>query len=76
MRDRRVTVVVNMLSFCKKYLLPGFVFQSIVIGGGYGTGRELVEFFLTEGPAGGYLGMLVATVVWGCGDDLWVVPAG
>jgi uncharacterized membrane protein YkvI len=54
-----------MLNFYKKYLLPGFVFQSIVIGGGYGTGRELVEFFLNEGPAGGYLGMLVATVIWG-----------
>ena len=53
-----------MLNFYRKYLLPGFVFQSIVIGGGYGTGRELVEFFLSEGPAGGYLGMLVATVVW------------
>lgn len=53
-----------MLSLYRKYLLPGFVFQSIVIGGGYGTGRELVEFFLTEGPAGGYLGMLVATLVW------------
>jgi len=56
---------VDMLNFYQKYFLPGFVFQSIVIGGGYGTGRELVEFFLNEGPAGGYLGMLVATVVWG-----------
>lgn len=55
----------DILNFYKKYLLPGFVFQSIVIGGGYGTGRELVEFFLSEGPAGGYLGMLVATVIWG-----------
>jgi len=54
-----------MADLYRKYLLPGFVFQSIVIGGGYGTGRELVEFFLTEGPAGGYLGMLVATLVWG-----------
>ena len=53
------------MNLYKKYLLPGFVFQSIVIGGGYGTGRELVEFFLIEGPAGGYLGMLVATVIWG-----------
>jgi uncharacterized membrane protein YkvI len=54
-----------MLTFYKKYLLPGFVFQSIVIGGGYGTGRELVEFFLSQGPAGGYLGMLLSTVIWG-----------
>ena len=49
----------------RKYLLPGFVFQSIVVGGGYGTGRELVQFFLTEGPLGGYFGMAVATLVWG-----------
>ncbi|MBI1352799.1 MAG: hypothetical protein GC160_00530 [Acidobacteria bacterium] len=49
----------------QKYLLPGFVFQSIVVGGGYGTGRELVQFFLTKGPLGGYGGMLVATLIWG-----------
>ena len=52
-------------SFFKKYLLPGFVFQSVVIAGGYGTGRELVEFFLNHGPLGGLLGMLfVTTVIW------------
>ena len=49
----------------KRYLLPGLVFQSIVIAGGYGTGRELVEFFLRYGPLGGLLGMLVVnTVIW------------
>ena len=36
----------------QRYLLPGFVFQSGVIAGGYGTGRELVEFFLPYGPPG------------------------
>ena len=52
-------------SFFKKYLLPGFVFQSVVIAGGYGTGRELVEYFLNYGPLGGLLGMLlVTTVLW------------
>ena len=52
-------------SFFKKYLLPGFVFQSVVIAGGYGTGRELVEFFLNYGPLGGFLGMLLfTTVIW------------
>ncbi len=52
-------------SFFKKYLLPGFVFQSVTIAGGYGTGRELVEFFLNYGPLGGLLGMfLVTTVMW------------
>jgi len=48
----------------RKYLLPGFIFQSITIGGGYGTGRELVEFFLGRGPWQGLLGMLVATLIW------------
>jgi uncharacterized membrane protein YkvI len=52
-------------SFFKKYLLPGFVFQSVVIAGGYGTGRELIEYFLNYGPLGGLLGMfLITTVMW------------
>ena len=52
-------------SFFKKYLLPGFVFQSVTIAGGYGTGRELVEYFLKYGPLGGLLGMfLVTTLMW------------
>ncbi|MCZ6918347.1 MAG: hypothetical protein O7I93_16350 [Gemmatimonadetes bacterium] len=47
----------------QRYLLPGFVFQSIIIAGGYGTGRELAEFFLRFSPLGGVLGMtLIATV--------------
>ncbi len=51
--------------FFRKYLLPGLVFQSVVIAGGYGTGRELVEFFLSYGPRGGLLAMLlVSTVIW------------
>ena len=48
----------------RRYLLPGFVFQSVVIAGGYGTGRELAEFFLSRGPLGGLLAMALATVVW------------
>lgn len=47
-----------------RILLPGFVFQSVVIAGGYGTGREIVEFFLTLGPARGLVAMAVATVIW------------
>jgi len=51
--------------FFRKYLLPGFVFQSVVIAGGYGTGRELVEYFLNYGPLGGVLGMfLFTTLIW------------
>ena len=48
----------------RRYFLPGFVFQSVLIGGGYGTGRELVEFFLSAGPLTGLLGMLVSTLIW------------
>ena len=49
----------------QRILLPGFVFQSMVIAGGYGTGRELVDFFLTKGVVGGLLGMLlVTTPLW------------
>lgn len=49
------------------YFMPGFIFQSVVIAGGYGTGRELVEYFLSFGPLGGLLGMLtITTVIWSC----------
>lgn len=50
----------NGNTFFKRVLLPGFLFQSVVIGGGYATGRELVEFFLSRGPAGGLLGIVLA----------------
>lgn len=52
------------MSAVRRVLLPGFVFQSVVIAGGYGTGRELAEFFLMEGPTGGLLAMAVSTVLW------------
>jgi len=51
-------------SALRRILLPGFVFQSVVIAGGYGTGRELAEFFLMEGPMGGLLAMATATFLW------------
>jgi uncharacterized membrane protein YkvI len=50
--------------FFKRYLLPGFVFEAAVIGGGYATGRELVEFFLPAGAWGGLLGMAVSMLLW------------
>ena len=48
----------------RRYLLPGFAFKAVVIGGGYATGRELAEFFLPAGPWGGLTAMLLAMVVW------------
>jgi uncharacterized membrane protein YkvI len=48
----------------QRYFLPAFTFMSVVIGGGYATGRELVEFFMPSGPIGGLLGMAVTAVIW------------
>lgn len=42
------------------YLVPAGVFQSLMIGGGYGTGREIVEYFSRFGFVGGALGLAVA----------------
>ena len=50
--------------------MPGFLLQSVIVGGGYATGRELVEFFLSAGPAGGLLGMLVATILFSIASAL------
>lgn len=52
-----------MMNWFRRFLLPGLVFQSMCIAGGYGTGRELVEFFLLHGPGGGLLGMIPATLL-------------
>ncbi len=48
----------------QRFLLPGFAFKAVVIGGGYATGRELAEFFLPSGPWGGITAMLLATLIW------------
>ena len=47
-----------------RYLLPGFAFKAVIIGGGYATGRELAAFFLPSGPLGGLYGMVLAMVIW------------
>jgi uncharacterized membrane protein YkvI len=45
--------------------MPGLVFQGVLIGGGYGTGREIVEYFMQWGPLGGLLGLFFITLpVW------------
>ncbi|HVR90321.1 MAG TPA: hypothetical protein VHG29_04400 [Novosphingobium sp.] len=48
----------------QRFLLPGFAFKAVVIGGGYATGREIAEFFLPSGPWGGLAAMVLATAVW------------
>lgn len=51
-------------SWFKRLLLPGLAFKAVVIGGGYATGRELAEFFLSVGPRGGLLAILLATLLF------------
>ncbi len=53
-----------MSSRFQRFLLPGFAFKAVVIGGGYATGRELAEFFMPSGPWGGIAGMMLAMLVW------------
>jgi len=49
----------------RKYVMPGLIFQGVLIGGGYGTGREIVEYFMQFGPVGGILGLFAVTLpVW------------
>ena len=47
------------------YIVPAFVFASVVMGGGYGTGREIVEFFTIYGLLGGILGSVVSICIFG-----------
>jgi uncharacterized membrane protein YkvI len=48
----------------RRYLIPGIAFQSVVIGGGYGTGREIVEYFSSNGAWVGLLSMVLTTVIY------------
>jgi len=52
-----------MSRFLRIHIVPGAVIQSVMIGGGYGTGREIVEYFTSYGALGGICGILVAFVV-------------
>ena len=47
-----------------RYLIPGFLFQSVVIGGGYGTGNEIGQYFGIHGMVAGMIGMLITLIVW------------
>ena len=50
------------LRLARIYLLPGAVLQSVIVGGGYGTGREVVEYFSHFGSVGGVLAILTASL--------------
>jgi uncharacterized membrane protein YkvI len=51
-------------SWFQRFLLPGFAFKAVVIGGGYATGRELAEYFLPSGPWGGLAAILLSTILF------------
>src|SRR5262245_9150891 len=53
-------------SWFSRYVLPGFILKAAIIGGGYLSGRELIQYFASHGPLGGLLGMVIAMVVWSC----------
>lgn len=49
--------------FFNRLIVPGLIFQSTLVGGGYATGRELIEFFLLLGPRAGLAALLVSVAV-------------
>jgi uncharacterized membrane protein YkvI len=62
-------------SLFKRWLLPGLGVKAVVIGGGYATGRELAEFFLSRGPRGGLYAILFATLLFSIFCSLTFVAA-
>jgi uncharacterized membrane protein YkvI len=53
-----------VIRWIKIWILPGAVFQSVLVGGGYGTGREVVEFISRHGPLGGLNAVLLVGTLW------------
>lgn len=51
-------------TFFQRFLLPAFALKGIIIGGGYATGRELAEYFLSQGPVGSLLALALAMLFW------------
>ncbi len=47
-----------------RLLTPGLVFQSVLIGGGYGTGAEIARYFGRYGLLGGLLALGAAAAAW------------
>ncbi|MBR2576461.1 MAG: hypothetical protein IKE40_04065 [Firmicutes bacterium] len=47
-----------------RWLIPGLIFQSVTIGGGYGTGAEIAQYFGASGYVGGLLSAVVTLVIW------------
>ncbi|MCA8895333.1 MAG: hypothetical protein KDA48_08760, partial [Amphiplicatus sp.] len=54
----------NIARFFKVYIMPAAVLQSVMVGGGYGTGREVVEFVTSAGPRGGVAAIALIFFIW------------
>ena len=59
--DRRPQSGKKWLSRFQKLVLPGLILQSVVIGGGYSTGREVVQYGARYGAVG-WITVVVAVV--------------
>lgn len=51
--------------FVRVILVPAAVFQGVVFGGAYGTGREIAQFISSLGPQGGLLALTVVALGFG-----------
>lgn len=45
-------------------LIPSAVFLSVLFGGSFGSGREVVEFMSDNGPAGGFISIAIIAAVY------------
>lgn len=51
--------------FYRVALAPAAVFLSVIFGGSYGSGQEVVQFVSAAGPVGGYWALLAIVLIWG-----------
>jgi uncharacterized membrane protein YkvI len=63
-KKRKVNMAERRRSKFQRLVVPGLIFQSIVIAGGYGTGAELAEFFFPFGALGGLIAMCTVTFLF------------
>ena len=55
----------NASKFIRIILIPAAVFQSVIFGGAYGTGRETAEYISSNGPIGGMLSLALIALGFG-----------
>jgi uncharacterized membrane protein YkvI len=50
--------------FFRTILMPAAIFQAVLVGPGYGSGREVIEFVTRYGAVGGLLAVTVAAAIF------------